>query len=210
MRNAAQLYDPNRVVCARRAPSLPRHACTPTATLIVIGYCSHPTAPRKYIPRPRRDQMGTRGTLSRQGIPGTPGRRRRRGGCRQRQSPADHRGKPPRPGQWSLPGGGRNWASYIEAAIRERGKKPALPSRSSAIDVVDSSPRQIGAGTLHLLADVVARPVGGTLQTGGDASEALVLAGRSSPFLWSSDPRHPQKFEIAAACRADSPRITAA
>lgn len=116
------------------------------------------------------------------------------------------RGKPPRPGQWSLPGGGQELGeSYIEAAIREVREETGLAIEVlGLIDVVDSITRdESGRVRFHyLLADVVARPVGGTLQAGGDASEARWFSSEEvfALPLWSETIRVIRKgFEIAAA-----------
>ncbi|MEK7820354.1 MAG: NUDIX hydrolase [Pseudomonadota bacterium] len=116
------------------------------------------------------------------------------------------RGKPPRPGQWSLPGGGQELGeSYIEAAIREAREETGLAIEVlGLIDVVDSITRdESGRVRFHyLLADVVARPVGGTLQAGGDASEARWFSPEEvfALPLWSETIRVIRKgFEIAAA-----------
>ncbi len=116
------------------------------------------------------------------------------------------RGKPPRPGQWSLPGGGQELGeSYIEAAIREAREETGLAIEVlGLIDVVDSITRdESGRVRFHyLLADVVARPVGGTLQAGGDASEARWFSSEEvfALPLWSETIRVIRKgFEIAAA-----------
>lgn len=115
------------------------------------------------------------------------------------------RGKPPRPGQWSLPGGGQELGeSYIEAAIREVREETGLAIEVlGLIDVVDSITRdESGRIRFHyLLADVVARPVGGTLQAGGDASEARWFSPEEvfALPLWSETIRIIRKgFEIAA------------
>lgn len=116
------------------------------------------------------------------------------------------RGKPPRPGQWSLPGGGQELGeSYIEAAIREVREETGLAIEVlGLIDVVDSITRdESGRVRFHyLLADVVARPVGGTLQAGDDASEARWFPPEEvfALPLWSETIRVIRKgFEIAAA-----------
>lgn len=118
------------------------------------------------------------------------------------------RGKPPRPGQWSLPGGGQELGeSYIEAAIREAREETGLAIEVlGLIDVVDSITRdESGRVRFHyLLADVVARPVGGTLQAGGDASEARWFSPEEvfALPLWSETIRVIEKaLAIAAAPR---------
>lgn len=118
------------------------------------------------------------------------------------------RGKPPRPGQWSLPGGGQELGeSYIEAAIREVREETGLAIEVlGLIDVVDSITRdESGRVRFHyLLADVVARPVGGTLQAGGDASEArwFSIGEVFALPLWSETIRVIEKaLAIAAAPR---------
>lgn len=115
------------------------------------------------------------------------------------------RGKPPRPGQWSLPGGGQELGeTYVEAAIREVREETGLVIEVlGLVDVVDSITRdESGAVRFHyLLADIVARPVGGTLQAGGDASEARWFSPEEAFALplWSETIRVIEKALAIAA-----------
>ena len=116
------------------------------------------------------------------------------------------RGKPPRPGLWSLPGGGQELGeSYIEAALREVREETGLIVESlGLVDIVDSITRdESGRVRFHyLLADIVACPVGGTLKAGGDATEARWFSAEEAFALplWSETIRIIKKaLEIAAA-----------
>ncbi|MBM3566651.1 MAG: NUDIX domain-containing protein [Alphaproteobacteria bacterium] len=86
------------------------------------------------------------------------------------------RGKPPRQGQWSLPGGAQELGeSYAEAVHREILEETGLNVEIlGLIDVVDSISRdESGRVRFHyVLADVAARPVGGAIKAGSDVSEA--------------------------------------
>lgn len=86
------------------------------------------------------------------------------------------RGKPPRVGQWSLPGGGQELGeTHVETAHREALEETGLVvAVAGLIDVVDSITKDDDGGIQfhYTLVDVLARPTGGTLQAGGDAMEA--------------------------------------
>ncbi len=116
------------------------------------------------------------------------------------------RGKPPRPGQWSLPGGGQELGeSHTEAALREVREETGLIVESlGLVDVVDSIAHdESGRVRFHyLLADIVARPVGGALKAGGDATEVCWFSPEEAFALplWSETIRVIKKaLEIAAA-----------
>ena len=116
------------------------------------------------------------------------------------------RGKPPRPGLWSLPGGGQELGEgYIEAALREVREETGLIVESlGLVDIVDSITRdESGRVQFHyLLADIVACPVGGTLKAGGDAAEVRWFSAEEAFALplWSETIRIiKEALRIAAA-----------
>lgn len=86
------------------------------------------------------------------------------------------RGRPPRQGSWSLPGGAQKLGETVDDAARrevleETGLKVAV---LGLVDVVDSV-RRDDAGRVqyhYTLVDVLARPLGGRLAAGGDAMDA--------------------------------------
>jgi len=86
------------------------------------------------------------------------------------------RGAAPRAGHWSLPGGAQEIGeTYAEACAREVREETGLEIEVlGLIDVVDSISRdESGRVRYHyLLADVLARPRGGTLKAGGDVADA--------------------------------------
>lgn len=93
------------------------------------------------------------------------------------------RGKPPRAGQWSLPGGRQEWGeSTRDAAIREVAEETGLSIRLLGIvDVVDLLPPEGAApgapGVFHYtLVDFAARSLGGEPRAGSDAREARWVA----------------------------------
>lgn len=90
------------------------------------------------------------------------------------------RGKPPRQGDWSLPGGAQKLGEVVdETARREVREETGLDVEVlGLIDVVDSIRKDDdGAVQYHYtLIDVLARPVGGTLAAGGDAMDAKWFA----------------------------------
>jgi 8-oxo-dGTP diphosphatase len=101
------------------------------------------------------------------------------------------RGKPPRAGSWSLPGGAQHLGETVEdAARREAMEETGLEVEVLGIvDVVDSI-RHDDAGRVqyhYTLVDVLARAVGGRVQAGGDAMDArwVPLAELPSLGLWS-------------------------
>ena len=85
------------------------------------------------------------------------------------------RGKPPREGQWSLPGGAQKTGETVfEAARREVREETGLDVEVSAlIDVVDSiEPDEEGRIRYHYtLVDVLAHSADGNPAAAGDAAE---------------------------------------
>jgi 8-oxo-dGTP diphosphatase len=86
------------------------------------------------------------------------------------------RGKPPRQGEWSIPGGRLEWGENLRDALtREVREETGLEIEIlGLIDVVDSMMRdEAGAVARHyVLVDFCVRAVGGTLVAGSDAAEA--------------------------------------
>ena len=100
------------------------------------------------------------------------------------------RGKPPRAGGWSLPGGAQKLGETIyEAAYREVREETGIEVEVvGLIDVVDSIHRD-GAGAVqyhYTLIDVLARPSCGVLAVGGDATDVkwAALHELASLGLW--------------------------
>jgi 8-oxo-dGTP diphosphatase len=86
------------------------------------------------------------------------------------------RGKPPRLGQWSIPGGHVEWGENLKDAItREAREETGLDIEiTGLIDVIDSINRdQDGAVIRHyVLVDFTAKVLSGELRAGTDASDA--------------------------------------
>jgi ADP-ribose pyrophosphatase YjhB (NUDIX family) len=119
------------------------------------------------------------------------------------------RGAAPRAGHWSLPGGAQEIGeTYAEACAREVREETGLEIEVlGLIDVVDSISRdESGRVRYHyLLADVLARPRGGTLKAGGDVADARWFAEDEACALplWSETARIiRQGFAMAAALTA--------
>ena len=87
------------------------------------------------------------------------------------------RGKPPREGQWSLPGGRQRLGETVRAAARrELREETGIEAEVTALlDVVDSITRDdAGAIAYHYtLVDFLAEWHGGEVCAGGDAAEAV-------------------------------------
>ncbi|MEK9723273.1 MAG: NUDIX hydrolase [Rhodospirillaceae bacterium] len=105
------------------------------------------------------------------------------------------RGKPPRAGSWSLPGGAQELGETVaEAAAREVREETGLEIEVlGLVDVVDSIRRDAtGAPEYHYtLVDVAARAVGGQLAPGGDARDARWFAPEeiAAMAIWSETKR---------------------
>jgi len=105
------------------------------------------------------------------------------------------RGKPPRKGSWSLPGGAQKLGETVdEAARREVKEETGLEvDILGLIDVVDSIRRDDdGAIEFHYtLVDVAATLSGGALAAGSDASDArwFSLEEIAEMNLWSETQR---------------------
>ncbi len=87
------------------------------------------------------------------------------------------RGKPPRAGAWSLPGGRQRLGETVRAAARrelreETGVEAAV---TELLDVVDSITRDDGGAIAYhyTLVDFLAEWRAGEVRAGGDAAEAI-------------------------------------
>ena len=102
------------------------------------------------------------------------------------------RGKPPRAGTWSLPGGRLHWGETLAgAALRELGEETGVTARlTGLIEVVDGlfEPDASGVPTLHyVLVDYAARWISGEPVAGDDAVDARFFhrGELASLDLWS-------------------------
>ena len=101
------------------------------------------------------------------------------------------RGRAPRVGEWSIPGGRQEWGETVRAvAIREVLEETGIEIEIlGLIDVVDSLTPLPGSTDLshhYTLIDFAARPVGGVLQAGDDAVQArwVPLSELADYHLW--------------------------
>ncbi len=105
------------------------------------------------------------------------------------------RGKPPREGQWSLPGGRQRLGERVrETAVRELREETGVEAEvTGLLDVLDSMTRD-GEGRLayhYTLVDFLAEWRAGEAMAGGDAAEAAWADPRNlAPYeLWDETVR---------------------
>jgi 8-oxo-dGTP diphosphatase len=104
------------------------------------------------------------------------------------------RGQPPKPGEWSLPGGKQELGETLkEAAAREVKEETGLTVNIGAlIDAVDFIDRQDGAVAFHYsLIDYIAEFVAGEISPASDAIDAhfFSLEEALSLPLWTETKR---------------------
>jgi 8-oxo-dGTP diphosphatase len=104
------------------------------------------------------------------------------------------RGKAPRAGEWSIPGGRQEWGETVrEAAVREIMEETGVTVTGlRLVDVVDGIYRVDGAVTGHwTLVDFRADWAGGTPRAGDDAIDAkwVLVSDLGRYGVWSETQR---------------------
>ncbi|WP_271086060.1 NUDIX domain-containing protein [Brevundimonas sp. NIBR11] len=114
------------------------------------------------------------------------------------------RGKPPRMGEWSLPGGRIEAGERaVDAALRELGEETGITARIiGLIDVVDGIFPE--AGRHYVLIDYVAEWTGGVPIAADDAAEAAFMSVEAAMLAVAWDQTR-RIIGAAVASRATEP-----
>jgi 8-oxo-dGTP diphosphatase len=118
------------------------------------------------------------------------------------------RGKPPRKGEWSIPGGRVEWGETLrDAVLREIMEETGLGVEIlGSIETLDSIARDEAGGVLrhYVLADFAAKAVSGSLKAGSDAEDAIwVPFGRIGDYgLWKETRRIIEKSAALLSARS--------
>ncbi|MBI1725101.1 MAG: NUDIX hydrolase [Candidatus Tectomicrobia bacterium] len=102
------------------------------------------------------------------------------------------RGRPPRQGEWSVPGGAVKLGETLEEACRreileETGLSVEVLSRCAVLDRVTRD-EWARVRYHYVLIDFICRPIEGTLRAGGDVSEAMWHPLADLPLLQPMTP----------------------
>lgn len=122
------------------------------------------------------------------------------------------RGRPPRQGEWSIPGGAQNVGETVaDAAAREALEETGLTVRPAELVSVEDAVTRDAAGAVqyhYVIVELAADWLAGEAQAGDDAAEVRWAAPEDACRLVAANPAAARVLRKAAALRGLAAQLT--